>query len=418
MLSQNKYNKNDKIWKIIKKEKKRQNDNLSLIASENYASYAVMKAQGSILTNKYAEGYPEKRYYGGCKYIDIIENIAIRRAKKLFGVEYANVQPHSGSQANFSVYNALLKAGDVILGMNLSDGGHLTHGASINFSGKLYKSFSYQLNKNEEIDYIQLKILAKKYKPKMIISGFSSYSGICDWKKLREIADEINAYLLADISHIAGLIVAQLYPSPINYAHVVTTTTHKTLSGPRGGLILSNEKDKILYNKLNKSVFPGSQGGPLMHVIAAKAISFKEAMQKNFVKYQKQVLINSKIMSEYFLKNGFKVVSNGTFNHLFVLNLINKGMTGKEVEKFLGYSNIIVNKNSVPKDCQNPFVTSGIRIGTPAVTRRGLKEEECEKISFWISLLLNNFQDYKISLKIKNEVLRMCNLYPIYSNFQ
>ncbi|WII23478.1 serine hydroxymethyltransferase [Buchnera aphidicola] len=416
MLIKQKYDKNDKIWKILHKERKRQNNSLTLIASENYASYEVMKAQGSILTNKYAEGYPNKRYYGGCKYVDIIENIAINRAKDLFKSEYANVQPHSGSQANFAVYNALLDPRDKILGMNLSDGGHLTHGSLINFSGKLYKSFSYKLNRNEEIDYSKLRDLARKHHPKMIISGFSSYSGICNWKKLREISDEIGAYLIADISHVAGLIVSGLYPSPINYAHVVTTTTHKTLSGPRGGLILSNEGDKILYDKLNKSVFPGSQGGPLMHVIAGKAIAFKEAMKKSFIKYQKQILINAKVMSQYFLKKNFKIVSNNTYNHLFVLNLTNKGITGKEAEKFLGLSNLVVNKNSIPKDLQNPFVTSGIRIGTPAVTRRGLKEKECEKIAYWITILLNNFKDYKKSIKIKKEVLKMCNLYPIYTD--
>jgi glycine hydroxymethyltransferase len=416
MLIQKKYHKKDKIWNLIDKETNRQKNNLTLIASENYVSYEVLKAQGSILTNKYAEGYSDKRYYAGCKYIDKIEDLAIYRAKKLFQVEYANVQPHSGSQANFAVYNALLNPGDKILGMNLSDGGHLTHGASINFSGKLYKSFSYKLNENEEIDYTNLMNLAKKHRPKMIISGFSSYSGICDWKRMREIANEINAYLVADISHISGLIVAGLYPSPINYAHVVTTTTHKTLSGPRGGLILSNVKDKNLYNKLNKAVFPGSQGGPLMHVIAAKAIAFKEAMNKNFIKYQKQVLKNSQIMVQYFLRKNFKIISNGTCNHLFVLNLTNHCINGKEAENFLNYSNIIVNKNTIPKDLKSPFITSGIRIGTPAVTRRGLKEKECEKIASWIVFLLNNFKDYNKSAEIKKKVIKMCNSYPIYND--
>ncbi|WP_343183343.1 serine hydroxymethyltransferase [Buchnera aphidicola] len=403
-----------KLWNYLKHEKIRQNNTITLIASENYASLEVMKAQGSILTNKYAEGYSSKRYYGGCKYIDKIENLAINRAKSLFKSDYANVQPHSGSQANFAVYNALLNPGDVILGMNLSDGGHLTHGSNVNFSGKLYKSITYKLNKNGEINYKEIEKLSKKYLPKIIIGGFSSYSGICNWKKMRKIADKINAYLLVDIAHIAGLIVSGLYPSPMNYAHVVTTTTHKTLSGPRGGLILSNEKNKILYDKLNKSVFPGSQGGPLMHIIAAKAIAFKEAMHKSFKSYQNQILKNSKVMSQYFIKKKFKLVSNGTCNHLFVINLSNKNITGKEAEFFLSKSNIIVNKNTVPNDKKKYFITSGIRIGTPAITRRGIKELESEKIAYWISHLLNNFNDYHKSIFIKKKILEICNMYPIY----
>ncbi|NIH16605.1 MAG: serine hydroxymethyltransferase [Buchnera aphidicola (Periphyllus lyropictus)] len=408
--------KNDlKIWNLIKKEKERQNNTLTLIASENYASNEVIKAQGSILTNKYAEGYPKKRYYSGCKYIDKIENLAIKRAKKLFKSSYANVQPHSGSQANFAVYHALLKPGDLILGMNLSDGGHLTHGALVNFSGILYKSISYKLNKLEKIDYSEILYLAKKFKPKMIIGGFSSYSGIINWKKMRSIANEINAYLIADIAHISGLIAANLYPSPINYAHVVTSTTHKTLSGPRGGLILSNEKNNSLYNKLDRSIFPGTQGGPLMHVIAAKAIAFKEALNKDFIKYQKQILINAKIMAKYFIKNNFKVVSNETFNHLFVLNLTKNNITGKEAENFLNKSNITVNKNTIPNEFRSAFVTSGIRIGTPAITRRGLKKIESEKISFYIVKLLNNFGDNRMSLKVKKSILEICSKYPIYN---
>ncbi|CAL4321347.1 Serine hydroxymethyltransferase [Buchnera aphidicola (Chaitophorus populicola)] len=408
------YQNDSKLWNLLRQETYRQNENITLIASENYATKEIMQAQGSILTNKYAEGYPNHRYYGGCKYIDKIENLAIYRAKKLFKASYANVQPHSGSQANFAVYHALLKPGDLILGMNLMDGGHLTHGSLVNFSGKIYKSISYKLNKFGNIDYSNIKFLAKKYQPKVIIGGFSSYSGICNWKKMREIADEINAYLVVDIAHIAGLIAADLYPSPINYAHVVTTTTHKTLSGPRGGLILSNLNDQKLYDKLDKSIFPGSQGGPLMHVIAAKAIAFKNAMSKCFKKYQKQILKNSKVMSEYFLKNKFEIISNGTHNHLFVLNLTKNNITGKDAENFLSLSNIIVNKNTIPNDLKNPFITSGIRIGTPAITNRGIKELESEKIAYLIKILLNNFKNYHTSIKIKKIILDICKKYPIY----
>lgn len=411
----NKTSKNDKkLWKLIQKEHKRQNENITLIASENYATKEVMKAQGSILTNKYAEGYPNYRYYGGCKYVDKIEKLAINRAKKLFHANYANVQPHSGSQANFSVYNALLQPGDLILGMNLTDGGHLTHGSLVNFSGKIYKSISYKLDKYGKIDYKNMKFLAQKYRPKIIIGGFSSYSGICNWKKMREIADTIQAYLIVDIAHIAGLVATKLYPNPINYAHVVTTTTHKTLSGPRGGLVLSNEHNKLLYKKLDKSIFPGSQGGPLMHVIAAKAIAFKNAMTKSFFKYQKQILKNSKVMSNYFLKKKFEIISNGTHNHLFVLNLTKNNITGRDAENFLSLSNIIVNKNTIPNDLQNSFITSGIRIGTPAITNRGIKKLESEKIAYLITLLLNNFKNYHISSKVKKIVLDICKKYPIY----
>ncbi|NIG99207.1 MAG: serine hydroxymethyltransferase [Buchnera aphidicola (Periphyllus acericola)] len=415
MFLKNIYKKSDlKLWNYIKKEKNRQNKNITLIASENYASVEVMRAQGSILTNKYAEGYPKKRYYGGCKYVDKIENLAINRAKILFNSDFANVQPHSGSQANFSVYNALLNPGDKILGMNLCDGGHLTHGSKVNFSGKLYQSISYKLDSYGNINYHQIKNLAEKHLPKIIIGGFSSYSGLCNWKKMRKIADSINAYLVVDISHIAGLIVSGLYSSPINYAHVVTTTTHKTLSGPRGGLILSNTKDQKLYDLLNKSVFPGSQGGPLIHIIAAKAIAFKEAMSKNFLKYQKQILKNSKIMSKYFMKKKFKIVSNGTFNHLFVIDLTNKNISGKNAEYFLNKSNIIVNKNTIPNDLKSSFITSGIRIGTPAITRRGFKELESEKVAYWITHLINNFNNYNIISNIKKKVLKICSKYPVH----
>lgn len=398
----------------IYKEKKRQENHIELIASENYASPYVMYAQGSELTNKYAEGYPEKRYYGGCQYVDIIEKIAINRAKKIFNADYANVQPHSGSQANFAVYNALLKPGDTILGMKLSHGGHLTHGSSVNFSGKIYNVISYGVDQNEQIDYNEMLYLAKKYKPKMIIGGFSAYSGICDWSKMRNIADEVGAYFMVDIAHIAGLVATNLYPSPINYAHVVTTTTHKTLAGPRGGLIIAKNGSDKFYQKLNLSVFPGSQGGPLMHIIAAKAIAFKEALHPSFKEYQKQVIINAKKMVSIFLENNYQIVSGNTFNHLFVINLINKKITGKEADYILGKANIVVNKNTVPNDPRSPFITSGIRIGTAAVTRRGFKEKEVSQISNWIIKILNDIENKKNIFIIKNEVLELCNDYPVY----
>ncbi|MCW5197234.1 serine hydroxymethyltransferase [Buchnera aphidicola] len=405
------------VWNYIEKEKIRQENHITLIASENYASDYVMKIQGSQLTNKYAEGYPNKRYYGGCEYIDPIEQIAIDRAKKIFHADYANVQPHSGSQANFAVYSALLKPGDLILGMNLSHGGHLTHGAAVNFSGKLYRSMTYGIDETTgDINYIQLQDIALKYKPKMIIGGFSSFSGICNWKKMKTIADSIQAYLMIDIAHVAGLIAAGLYPNPIEYADVVTTTTHKTLSGPRGGLILSKNKDNDFYKKLDSSVFPGSQGGPLMHVIAAKAIAFKEVLDPKFILYQKQILKNANIMVKTFLKNGFKVISGKTNNHLFVLNLKDKNITGKQAEFILDLSNITVNKNNIPNDVQNPFITSGIRIGTPAITRRGFKEEEAVHVSNWIIDIINNFNNTQIIYSIKKKVLSLCAEYPIYLN--
>ncbi|CAL4320846.1 Serine hydroxymethyltransferase [Buchnera aphidicola (Pterocallis alni)] len=403
-----------KIWNYIKKETVRQEENIQLIASENYASIAVMQAQGSHLTNKYAEGYPYKRYYGGCKYVDEIELIAINRAKKLFNADYANVQPHSGSQANFAVYLALLKPGDLILGMDLSHGGHLTHGATVNFSGRLYKSMSYGLDKKGKIDYQQLLNTAKKYKPKMIIGGFSSFSGIIDWEKMRQIANIVGAYLVIDIAHISGLVAAKLYPNPIEYADVVTSTTHKTLGGPRGGLILSKNQDDTFYKKLNSSVFPGSQGGPLMHIIAAKAIAFKEAIYPEYQMYQKQVLKNAKVMTQTFIQAGFNIVSGGTKNHLFVIDLVNKKVTGKNIEKSLGLANIIVNKNSIPNDLQNPFVTSGIRIGTPAITRRGFKELECITITKWIINIINNYKNINLISDIKKKVLKLCKNYPVY----
>ncbi|ADP66108.1 serine hydroxymethyltransferase [Buchnera aphidicola] len=403
-----------KLWFAIEQEKKRQENHIELIASENYTSNYVMDVQGSQLTNKYAEGYPGKRYYGGCEYVDIIEELAIERAKKLFNADYANVQPHSGSQANFSVYTALLNPGDTILGMKLSHGGHLTHGSSVNFSGKMYNVISYGVDENGEINYEELLRLTKKYKPKMIIGGFSAYSGICNWKKMRFIADKADAYFVVDMAHVAGLVASGIYPNPINYAHVVTSTTHKTLAGPRGGLILAKNGDDILYKKLNLSVFPGAQGGPLMHVIAAKAIAFKEALEPKFKTYQKQIVKNSKVMVERFLEKGYKIISGHTFNHLFLIDLTNKKITGKDADIILSKANITVNKNTIPNDLKSPFITSGIRIGTAAVTRRGFKENEVSKISDWITSILNNVDDHNNVLQIKKKVLEMCLKYPVY----
>ncbi|QCI17685.1 serine hydroxymethyltransferase [Buchnera aphidicola (Acyrthosiphon lactucae)] len=402
------------IWFAIEKEKKRQENHIELIASENYASYYVMNAQGSQLTNKYAEGYPGKRYYGGCKYIDMIEELAINRAKKLFDADYANVQPHSGSQANFAVYTALLNPGDTVLGMKLSHGGHLTHGSSVNFSGRIYNFIPYGVDKNGEINYEELFNLTKRYKPKMIIGGFSAYSGICDWKKMRLIADEVNAYFVVDIAHIAGLIAAKIYPNPINYAHVVTSTTHKTLAGPRGGLILAKNGNEFLYKKLNLSVFPGAQGGPFMHVIAAKAIAFKEALEPKFKEYQKQIVKNSKCMVQKFLDNGYQIISGKTCNHLFLIDLTNKKITGKEADIALSKANITINKNTIPNDLQSPFITSGIRIGTPAVTRRGFKENEVSKVSDWVSSILNDINNNDKIINVKKKVLEICLKYPVY----
>ncbi|QJC30248.1 serine hydroxymethyltransferase [Enterobacteriaceae endosymbiont of Neohaemonia nigricornis] len=413
MINNEIYYKKDKIiWDIIKKEIIRQETNINLIASENYVSQEVMQIQGSQLTNKYAEGYPNNRYYGGCKYIDQIEKIAIIRAKKLFKADYVNVQPHSGSQANFAVYNALLKPGDIILGLECSHGGHLTHGSKVNFSGKIYKSIFYYTNNLGHIDYNNILKLAKKYKPKMIISGFSSYSGKCNWKKIRNIANLINAYFLVDISHIAGLIVAGLYPNPLPHAHVVTTTTHKTLAGPRGAIILSSKKNKHLFNLLDKGVFPGSQGGPLMHIIAAKATAFKEALNKNFIIYQKKILKNAKLMVKILTYRNYHIVYKNTFNHLFIIDLTNKNITGIEAEKLLEKYNIIVNKNLIPNDIHPPTVTSGIRIGTPAVTRRGLKKRDIILISNFIADIIDNKHINLIN--IKEKILNICKIYPIY----
>ena len=390
-------------------------EHIELIASENYTSPRVMQAQGSQLTNKYAEGYPGKRYYGGCEYVDIVEQLAIDRAKELFGADYANVQPHSGSQANFAVYTALLEPGDTVLGMNLAHGGHLTHGSPVNFSGKLYNIVPYGIDATGHIDYADLEKQAKEHKPKMIIGGFSAYSGVVDWAKMREIADSIGAYLFVDMAHVAGLVAAGVYPNPVPHAHVVTTTTHKTLAGPRGGLILAKGGSEELYKKLNSAVFPGGQGGPLMHVIAGKAVALKEAMEPEFKTYQQQVAKNAKAMVEVFLERGYKVVSGGTDNHLFLVDLVDKNLTGKEADAALGRANITVNKNSVPNDPKSPFVTSGIRVGTPAITRRGFKEAEAKELAGWMCDVLDSINDEAVIERIKGKVLDICARYPVYA---
>ncbi|HBA4307023.1 serine hydroxymethyltransferase [Escherichia coli] len=403
------------LWQAMEQEKVRQEEHIELIASENYTSPRVMQAQGSQLTNKYAEGYPGKRYYGGCEYVDIIEQLAIDRAKELFGADYANVQPHSGSQANFAVYTALLEPGDTVLGMNLAHGGHLTHGSPVNFSGKLYNIVPYGIDATGHIDYADLEKQAKEHKPKMIIGGFSAYSGVVDWAKMREIADSIGAYLFVDMAHVAGLVAAGVYPNPVPHAHVVTTTTHKTLAGPRGGLILAKGGSEELYKKLNSAVFPGGQGGPLMHVIAGKAVALKEAMEPEFKTYQQQVAKNAKAMVEVFLERGYKVVSGGTDNHLFLVDLVDKNLTGKEADAALGRANITVNKNSVPNDPKSPFVTSGIRVGTPAITRRGFKEAEAKELAGWMCDVLDSINDEAVIERIKGKVLDICARYPVYA---
>ncbi len=403
------------LWEALESERKRQEQHIELIASENYASPRVMEAQGGILTNKYAEGYPGKRYYGGCEFVDVAEQLAIDRAKKLFKADFANVQPHSGASANAAIFLALLNAGDKILGMSLDHGGHLTHGSKVNFSGKIYESYSYGINpETGDIDYDEVKSLAEEHQPKLIICGFSAFSGILNFKKFREIADSIGAYLLADISHVSGLVAAGLYPNPFPHAHVVSTTTHKTLVGPRGGLILAG-KDEELHKKLNSALFPGSQGGPLMHVIAAKAVCFKEAMEPEFVEYQQQILDNAKRMSAALIENNIDVVSNGTSNHMFLVNLVKNKITGKVLDAALGQANITVNKNSVPNDPQSPFVTSGIRIGTPAVTRRGFKENEMDLIASWIKNIIEDVDNEKLINQTKREVTDLCGQFPVYS---
>ena len=403
------------LWEAFEGEKKRQEEHIELIASENYASPRILEAQGSILTNKYAEGYPGKRYYGGCEFVDVAEQLAIDRAKKLFKADFANVQPHSGASANAAVFLALLNVGDKILGMSLDHGGHLTHGSKVNFSGKIYESYSYGIDpETGDIDYAQVEALAKEHKPKLIICGFSAFSGILNWERFKQIAESIDAYLLADISHVSGLVAAGLYPNPFPHADVVTTTTHKTLVGPRGGLILAGP-DEELHKKLNSALFPGSQGGPLMHVIAAKAVCFKEAMEDDFKIYQQQILSNAKTMSETFMSNDIDIVSNGTSNHMFLVNLIKNNVTGKALEAALGEAFITVNKNSVPNDPKSPFVTSGIRIGTPAVTRRGFQEKEVSQVADWISKIIKNIDDQSLISEIKNEVKSLCGNFPVYS---
>ena len=398
----------------LRRRKKRQEEHIELIASENYASPRILEAQGSILTNKYAEGYPGKRYYGGCEFVDVAEQLAIDRAKELFKADFANVQPHSGASANAAVFLALLNAGDKILGMSLDHGGHLTHGSKVNFSGKIYQSYSYGIDETGDIDYEEVQKLANEHKPKLIICGFSAFSGVLDFPKFREIADSVGAYLLADISHVSGLVAAGLYPNPVPFADVVTTTTHKTLIGPRGGLILARQNEE-LHKKLNSALFPGSQGGPLMHIIAAKAVCFKEAMEPEFVDYQKQILANAKELSGALMANDIDIVSNGTANHMFLVNLVKNNLTGKVLDAALGNAHITVNKNSVPNDPQSPFVTSGIRIGTPAVTRRGFKENEMNMIANWITNIIHDIDNTKLIEKTKNEVRDLCLQFPVYS---
>ena len=402
------------LWSSIKNEMIRQEDHIELIASENYTSKRVLEAQGSVLTNKYAEGYPGARYYGGCENVDVAESLAIERAKKIYGAAFANVQPHSGASANSAVYLALCDAGDVVLGMSLDHGGHLTHGAKVNFSGKTYKSFQYGLDPSTgEINYEEVEKLAKEHNPKMIVAGFSAYSGIVDWGKFREVADRVGAYLLVDMAHVSGLIAAGEYPSPIPFADVVTTTTHKTLRGPRGGLILAKENEEI-HKKLNSAIFPGTQGGPLMHVIAAKAVCFKEALEPSFKDYQKQVKLNAKQMATTFMQRGINIVSNGTENHMFLVDLIEKGLTGKEADAALGRANITVNKNAVPNDPQSPFITSGLRIGTPASTTRGFKESEVSEVASWICDILDDIKNEDIIREVKNKVKDLCSKFPVY----
>ncbi|MCI0400165.1 MAG: serine hydroxymethyltransferase [Gammaproteobacteria bacterium] len=404
----------DALYRAIQGERQRQEEHIELIASENYTSPRVLEAQGSVLTNKYAEGYPAKRYYGGCEYVDIVEQLAIDRAKELFGADFANVQPHSGSQANGAVYLSLIQPGDTIMGMSLADGGHLTHGAKVNVSGKIYHSVLYGLNpETGEIDYDAAERLAVENKPKLIMTGFSAYSRILDWQRFRDIADGVGAYLVSDIAHVAGLVAVGLYPSPVQIADVTTTTTHKTLRGPRSGLILAKSNPDI-EKKINSMVFPGYQGGPLMHVIAAKAVAFKEAMQPEFRVYQQQIVTNARIMASTFMDRGYKVVSGGTDNHLFLVDLVDKGITGKDADAALGQANITVNKNAVPNDPQSPFVTSGIRVGTPAMTTRGFKEGEAKVLAGWMCDVLDNIRNEATIQRVKKQVLNICKRYPVY----
>jgi glycine hydroxymethyltransferase len=402
------------ISAAIESERTRQEQHIELIASENHTSPFVMEAQGSVLTNKYAEGYPHKRYYGGCEFVDNVEELAIARAKELFGADYANVQPHSGSQANASVYMALAKAGDTVLGMSLADGGHLTHGASVSFSGRIYNSVQYGLNNETgEIDYDQIAQLAEEHKPRILMGGFSAYSRVVDWQKFRDIADSVGAYLVVDMAHISGLVAAGVYPSPVQIADVTTSTTHKTLRGPRGGIILAKSNPE-LEKKLNFSVFPESQGGPLMHVIAAKAICFKEAMSPEFRAYQEQVIRNAQVMAQGFIDRGYDIVSGGTDDHLFLLSLIRQGITGKDADAALDEANITVNKNAVPNDPNPPFVTSGLRIGTPAITTRGFVEDDCAELTDWMCDVLDDLDNREVRASVKEKVLALCAKYPVY----
>ncbi|MFV8781326.1 serine hydroxymethyltransferase [Microbulbifer sp. SA54] len=405
------------LWEAIQDEDRRQEEHIELIASENYTSPMVMEAQGTSLTNKYAEGYPGKRYYGGCEYVDKVEALAIERAKALFGADYANVQPHSGSQANAAVYQALCAPGDTVLGMSLAHGGHLTHGAKVNFSGKMYNAVQYGLNpETGEVDYDEVERLALEHKPKMIVAGFSAYSRIMDWAKFREIADKVGAYLMVDMAHVAGLVAAGVYPSPVPHADVVTSTTHKTLRGPRGGIIIAKANEEI-EKKLNSAVFPGGQGGPLMHVIAAKAVSFKEAMTPEYKAYQKKVVENARAMAETFLDRGINIVSGGTDDHLMLVDLIGKEYTGKDADEALGNANITVNKNAVPNDPRSPFITSGLRVGTPAITTRGFGVEETKQLTHWICDILDALEkgDAEATIaQVKAKVLEICAQFPVY----
>jgi len=404
------------IQAAIDAERERQEQHIELIASENYASPRAMEAQGSVLTNKYAEGYPGKRYYGGCENVDVVENLAIERACELFGADWANVQPHAGSQANAAVYMAVLKPGDTVLGMSLDAGGHLTHGAKPNFSGKMYNAIQYGLdNDTGLIDYDQVEKLAREHQPKMIVAGFSAYSQIVDWQRFRDIADEVGAILLVDMAHVAGLVAAGVYPSPVGIADITTTTTHKTLGGPRGGLIMGKANDD-LQKKINSAVFPGGQGGPLEHVIAAKAICFKEAMEPSFKTYQQQVVKNAQAMAKVFIDRGFDVVSNGTENHLFLLSLVKQDITGKDADAALGRAHITVNKNAVPNDPRSPFVTSGLRIGSPAITRRGFNEADATELAGWICDILDNMDDEAVIDAVRGKVGEICQRLPVYES--
>ena len=404
----------DDLWEAIENEQIRQEEHIELIASENYTSPRVLEAQGSVLTNKYAEGYPGRRYYGGCEFVDIAENLAIERAKELFDAAYVNVQPHSGSQANSAVYMALLEPHDTVLGMSLDHGGHLTHGAKVNFSGKIYNSVLYGVDSEGIADYGQVAELATEHKPRMIVAGFSAYSRVMDWDRFRQISDDVGAYLFVDMAHVAGLIAAGLYPNPVPIADVTTTTTHKTLRGPRGGLILARENPEV-EKKLASAVFPGGQGGPMMHVIAGKAVAFKEALEPEFKEYQQQVLTNARAMARTFMDRGYKVVSGGTDDHLFLLDLIDKDITGKDAAAALGEANITVNKNTVPNDPRSPFVTSGLRIGSPASTTRGFKEEEMVTLTHWICDILDDIGNQVVSNEIKGKVKELCSRFPVYS---